>query len=206
MRRPLFAVLALVLVSVALVARSASAPGTPTVTRYPVAAAHDDAWQRGIASGDEYAMDPDATIVFLGRSNSVDMKMSGGFRFVTTIAANTVVKAAFIQGLNDFGQQLTVTFYGDKTAGAPNFDLTNPSIVDRVHTTTNVPWNFASLQNARAASSPDLAPIINALDVLPGWNGTVVFLAIAGAGTDQSIDIRSFEHPVGPAATLEVQI
>ncbi len=180
------------------------ADSTTIVTRYPIAAAHDDAWQRG-TTATPYAMQPDADIVYLGRSDTVEMKMNGGFRFVTTIAANTVVKSAFLQGFNDWGQQLTVVFFGDKTAGAPNFDAANLSILARARTMVNVQWNQASIQSVKYVSSPDLAPIINYLDTQPGWNGTIVLLAIASGGSDQSIDIRSFEHVTGPAAVLEVQ-
>ncbi len=184
-----------------LVAWSLPVHSTPTITRYPIVSGHDDAWQRGVAG----AMHADDQIVFLGRSDSDDYKFSGGFRFVTTIPANTVVRSAFVQAFNDWGAQLRVVWYGDMTPGAPNFDAANPSIVERPRTAVGVSWDQSFIQNRHPVSSPDLAPIINYLDRQPGWDGTVVFLAIAGGGSDRSIDIRAFEHPVGPAAVLEVQ-
>lgn len=200
-RRPIG--VGIVILTAGLLATQGAATAKPSIERDPITASADDGWQRA-SYAEPFHLDTTGPTIYLGRSNDLERQLSGGFRFHTTLTAGAHVNAAFLEGVNDFGQALTARIVGDTTQGAPDF-LTLPTILARPRTSAVVAWRQDTIP-MRAGYSPDISPIINELTARPGFDGTLVILVIGGAGADnQSIDWRSYDNPTGPAPLLELE-
>lgn len=163
------------------------------ISRFQVASGLDDAWQRGTPTV-QYGQDAAAPFIYLGRSDDPSLRMNGGIRFHTDLVAGEQVKAAALEGFNNFGQSFTGYIYGDTTPGTPDFGPANPLILSRSHTQKVQSWSQSFIP-LRQGWTPDVSPIINELTLKPGFNGWVTFLILGGGGSDnQSIDWRSYEY------------
>ncbi len=181
-----------------LVAWSLPVKSATTIARFSITS---DAWQRGTVSqpGNQYEMGP---IVYLGRSDDPERVYNGGFQAHTDLQPGEQVRGAFLEGFNEFGQSFSGVMYG--TTKSEPFG-SGCLVLQCARTRAVVPWRQGSIP-MRAGYTPNLAPLVNELAQTSGFDGTITILIIGGSGSDnQSIDIRSVEHPLGPPPILQIE-